>query len=348
MAMRPLAQPCHVTHQHVHHQRHPDLPPYPVGRVADQVAQLQGLLQLLEEHLHLPPRPVQLRHRAGRPPKVVRQEHHLPILAVHLHRRPDPSASRPVAQVDHLVLVHPPGHLAPLRHGIRRALLHPGHPEDPPFAEVREVRVVRLAPVKDHVFPLFQARSKFPGAAGIRLPGGVDDDISWEEGLEVQADMGLGGGLATAVAGPVHAVGAELDDGGIHDVDRLAKLAELAGEGALGEPGGTLGQMREGLPEQALGDGGGTGLVGVGKGVAAGGGGATNGAEDAGVDVGLVAEVIESEAMDDLGGDEGDDMAPVGEGASVVLRVVLPNQLGEGMAGNEVAKLLEDGQLQRG
>jgi hypothetical protein len=83
----------------------------------------------------------------------------------------------------------------------------------------------------------------------------------------------------------------------------------------------------------------------VGKGVAAGGGGATNGAEDAGVDVGLVAEVVESEAMDDLGGDEGDDMAPVGEGACVVLRVVLPNQLGEGMAGNEVAKLLEDRQL---
>ena len=41
-------------------------------------------------------------------------------------------------------------------------------------------------------------------------------------------------------------------------------------------------------------------------------------------------------------------MAPVGEGACVVLRVVLPNQLGEGMAGNEVAKLLEDRQLRRG
>ena len=66
------------------------------------------------------------------------------------------------------------------------------------------------------------------------------------------------------------------------------------------------------------------------------------------MDVGLVAEVVESEAMDDLGADEGDDMAPVGEGACVVLRVVLPNEPGEGMAGNEVAKLPEDGQLRSG
>ncbi len=126
----------------------------------------------------------------------------------------------------------------------------------------------------------------------------------------------------------------------------LLSLPGLPGKVRLANPEGTLGQMREGLAERALGDGDRPALVGVAKGVATGGGGVAKRAEDAGLDVSLVAEVVESEAMDGLGGDEGDDMAPVGEGADVVLRVVLPNQLGEGMAGNGVAKLLEDRQPQ--
>ena len=51
--------------------------PYlPLDRVlvgADEVRKLERLLELLEEHLDLPPRPVQFADRARRPLRVVRQ-----------------------------------------------------------------------------------------------------------------------------------------------------------------------------------------------------------------------------------------------------------------------------------
>ena len=112
-------------------------------------------------------------------------------------------------------------------------------------------------------------------------------------------------------------------------------------------PGGEARQVAKGLPAQALADCGGPGLVGMGEGVGMGWGGASNGAEDVGAEVGLVAAVVEPKAMDGLGGGEGEDVAPLGEGAGVSFGIMLPNQLREGISWNQVAKLLEDRQLRR-
>src|SRR6266699_3919983 len=56
--MRPLRQETQVAQQHVDQERHPDLPAHRVGVVSQEIAQLQRLLDLLEEHFDLPPAPI--------------------------------------------------------------------------------------------------------------------------------------------------------------------------------------------------------------------------------------------------------------------------------------------------
>src|SRR5512137_1914351 len=52
--VRPLAEPGAEAQQNIGQERGPDLPLHGVGAVAEEVGQLEGLLDLLEEHLDLP------------------------------------------------------------------------------------------------------------------------------------------------------------------------------------------------------------------------------------------------------------------------------------------------------
>jgi len=57
--------------RHVEPERQPDLPAQSVGAVADKVAQLQGLLDLLEEDFDLPAAAVEIGHGRRRPREIV-------------------------------------------------------------------------------------------------------------------------------------------------------------------------------------------------------------------------------------------------------------------------------------
>ena len=61
----------------------------------------------------------------------------------------------------------------------------------------------------------------------------------------------------------------------------------------------------------------------------------------------LVAQVVEPEVVRELGEDQDDDVAPLVKGPGEVLGAVLANDLAEGVPGNVVANLLEDGMLSR-
>ena len=63
------------------------------------------------------------------------------------------------------------------------------------------------------------------------------------------------------------------------------------------------------------------------------------------MDVGLVAQVVEAKVVRDLGDDQDDEVAPAVGAPGEVLGAVLANDLGKGVPGNVVAKLLEDGML---
>ena len=82
----PAAHHAQKAHQDVEQQRGPDLPADRVGTVAQEIAQLQALLDLFEEHFDLPAAAIQIGHTAGAPREIVGQKLHLAFLAVDLHK----------------------------------------------------------------------------------------------------------------------------------------------------------------------------------------------------------------------------------------------------------------------
>ncbi len=73
--------------------------------------------------------------------------------------------------------------------------------------------------VEDDDLPGPHARAEFAGAEAVVFAGGAADGKAGQEGLQIQAEMALGGGLAAAVLGPVPTAGDEWDGGGVHEVD---------------------------------------------------------------------------------------------------------------------------------
>ena len=82
--MVPAAHPAQKTHQHVEQQRRPDLPTDGVGAVTQEIAQLQALLDLFEEHFDLPAAAIQIGQAADAPTEIVGQKLHLAFLAIGL------------------------------------------------------------------------------------------------------------------------------------------------------------------------------------------------------------------------------------------------------------------------
>ena len=160
--------------------------------------------------------------------------------------------------------------------------------------------------------------------------------------------MALRRGLASAVGGPIHAVGDQLDYGGIDDLDAPVELPETAGKTAAAKSGRERAQVIQGGPEQIRADGRGANPAGMGKGVALGRGGAANGAQGTRMEVKLVAEIVEAEAMDDLGEEQTDDVAPVGETPGMVFGLMLLDDPGQTVGRNEIAELAKDGEFRRG
>ena len=65
----PAAHHAQKAHQDVEQERRADLPADRVGAVAQEIAQLQALLDLFKEHFDLPAATIQISHTAGASPK---------------------------------------------------------------------------------------------------------------------------------------------------------------------------------------------------------------------------------------------------------------------------------------
>src|SRR6185312_4261022 len=71
-AVRPFAEEGLEPQQHIKKERDPDLPADGVGAVAEEIAELEGLLDLLEEDLDLPAAAVEVGNGGWGPIEVVR------------------------------------------------------------------------------------------------------------------------------------------------------------------------------------------------------------------------------------------------------------------------------------
>lgn len=178
--------------------------------------------------------------------------------------------------------------------------------------------------------------------------GAVDDGAGCQVAVQVQPQVHLGGGLAAAVFGPVHAVGDELHGGGVHgmDPDFETPQQSLALAGA-GEIRARVLEMAEGGPEQFFDEQGVALLVGVGEGVARWRGDAEAGERRA-FEPQPVADVIEADGVGELREEHRREMAGDAEGAGLGIDSRLAGVAADQMARNEIEHLLEDDHIRAG
>ena len=164
--------------------------------------------------------------------------------------------------------------------------------------------------------------------------------------MEVQAKMAFGRGFATPMFGPVHAVGDQLNGRGVNHMNRPF---EAMGKTPVAFPGDESGRgvlkMREHRVKELLAQFPAANLVGVGKTVATWRLSRPNAHELAGIEPEPVTDIIEAQAMRQLGVDQGNHMAPRAEGAGLLVDAGLSRQAGNQMRWNEIANLLEDAEL---
>src|ERR1700678_7706 len=171
-AVGPTTLPDKEAQEKVNEEGGPDLPLNGVGRVAQEVDQLDGLLNLFEKNLYGPAAAVKFTDGGGSPLGVVGQEDHDALLAVDLNACRDPSqetrivlASVVALQNDEFILedalIRTFGQ-APF-HPACHVVLGPGDKEDAPLHERPEVTEVDIRFVKNHDFSLGETSAQLPG-----------------------------------------------------------------------------------------------------------------------------------------------------------------------------------------
>jgi len=227
-----------VSQQDEDQQGGPNLELHRVGVVPEEVPQLQRLFELLEKHLDAPTAAIEFGDAERAPEQVVGQEHHLLKTPINLHQRGHPTHQFGVGLAGFLVLkpdqiIAQDRAIGPVLDLPFDAILHvvlgPRDPEDAPRREVGQMGKVHVGLVKHDDFALLNVRADLAGALAVAFLGGVDDGELRQETLQVQPQMTFGGGFAAPVPRPVHAVGHQLDRGGIDDVDGAPE--------ATGKPG---------------------------------------------------------------------------------------------------------------
>ena len=353
----PLAQVGTETQEHIGQERRPDLPFDGVGVVAEEVGQLQGLFEFLEEDLDAPAAAIEVGDGLGAPLQVVGEKDHFPQLAVHFNKGGDAaqfdrinSLHRRIGQDDQIVPQNVSlGSVLKLAYDpALQIVLGAGDPKDAALGQVGEVGEVEVSLVEDNDFTRLNIGTKLACPPVVMLASGVHDGAAGQKSLEIQADMAFGGSLAPTVLGPVQRPRHQLDGGGVNNVDEALE--------AEGEPGATVAaesglqrlQMFQHRPEQLLGHFRIAPAVGVRKRVFGRRRGSAQCRQRPGVQTQGVADVIESETVGKLGVEQADDVTPRTEGAGLIFHAGLACQSRHQMRRNEVAKLAQERELAGG
>ena len=350
-AVAPLAQECTKAQQQIHQQRCPNLPPHGVGIVAEEVRQLERLLQFLEKDFDAPAAAIEIGDGLRAPSQVVGQEHHLPPFTVHFDQRHDPAQldrisppGRPGRQLNQVVTknVTATARLQFASDTAAQILLGTGDPEHLPLRQVGEVREVDVGFVKDDDLTGGHAGAQFVGSPVVVFAGGVDDSEAGQEGLQVEPHMTFRGRLAPAMLGPIQTPCDQLNGGRVHDMDQA-----LETEGELRSAAGTearlqLLQMREHGPKQLLGQLRVPLAVGMGKRVLAGRRGRANRRQWSRMQVQRIRHIVETQGMGQLGIEQTHDVTPRTKRPRLGVHPGGSGQLRHQMVGNQIAELPQE------
>jgi len=111
-------------------------------------------------------------------------------------------------------------------HMVFHVVLGPGHPENSPRRQIRQMPEIHVGLVEDDDFPRKKARAEFARPRVVVLPGGADHEADGKEAVQIESQVHLGRGFPPPVFRPVHAVGEELEHRGIHGVDAHLESAQ--------------------------------------------------------------------------------------------------------------------------
>src|SRR5664280_311095 len=355
LAMRPLGQVTQVAQQHVRQECGPHLPAHRVGVVSQEIGQLQGLLDLLEENLNLPPAPVEIGHTARTPLQIVGQKSHLPLLPVHFHDSHDPAHQLRrglvgVAQHDDFIgkNLRVPGLRHLLDHFVSHVVFGAGDPEHAALIQILQVPEIHVPLVKQHDFAALDPGAQFPRPFVVVLAGGVDNHKVGQQTLQVEPHVCFGRRLAPQVVGPVHAVGHQFHDRGVHHVNRHLETKGWPSAPSCGKSRRLLTQVTHHPPKELLGHLGWALSVGVRKSVAARRRCPTNAGQRPRVQLQRITQIIQADAMAQLPVEQAHDMAPGVERPRLILRSRDPGNLGYFMHRNVIANLPQDVDLGAG
>ncbi len=308
--------------QQVRQQSGPDLPFDSLLVVADEVGELERLLELLEERLDGPACAVELGDGARAPREVVGDEGHLHVLPVHLDDGGDAAQRlrillrRALARHAHgLVGEDAPVAVRPAFHGLEdHALLFPQDEEDAAFRQPVQEAQVHVGPVGQQHVAVLQALAQRVRPRRVVVRGVLHDGEGGQHGADVQAHVRLGRGLLPAVPRPVDAVERELERGRVDGEDvALQAEDEAAVLRVLREGRAYRPEMREHGPVELLRDLRVALPVGVGEGVALRRGRSPDAVQLRLVETGRVADFVQAARAGDLPVEQGQHVAGAGE-----------------------------------
>ncbi len=279
------------------------------------------------------------------------QENHFPQFAVHLDQSHDAAqfdrisfGRRAAGQDDQVVpqdvSVGPV--LESAHHPAAEIVFGAGDPEHVAGGQVGQMGEVHISLVKDDNLPGPHARAHFAGPQAFVFAGGVHEGEARQEGLQVEPEMALGGGLAAAMFGPVQTAGDQLDGGGVHQMNHPLEAEGKTRAAIPAKTGVKFFQMAEDGIEKVLGHLGGAFPVGGGERILARRGRATHGRERPRMQPQGVANIVEADGVGQLGIEQTHHMTPRRESAGAFGDAGVPRQFGHQMCRNKIAELMQE------
>ena len=236
-AVRPLALEGDKAQEHIKQHGVPELPADGVFGVSEEVADFEGLFDLLEKGFDAPSAAIQIADAGSSPLKVVGQQDHGDPFPVNFDPCLDAAQSLWILRsglrshqgdlvvADDVAL----GLAQPLATDVvSEVVLSSGDPEDATIAEIEEVGEVDVGLVEDGYLARLQSCTQGQCSGVVVMGGFLYDGKRRKESLQVQPQMHLRGRLAATVLSPVHTVGNQSNRGGIDGMNRPLKAAGQA------------------------------------------------------------------------------------------------------------------------
>ena len=350
-AVGPLADIVDVSEKKIQQQGRPKLPADGVFGVSEEVTDFEGLLDLFKEGFDRPAATIEIANAGGSPLEVIGQEDHDSFFPINFDQRHNTSESLWIlgpglgANQSNLVVTKDVSSRFTQTFAanmVAEVVLGPGDPEDAPLVQMQKVGKMHVCLVEDGDLSGLQSGAQGHRPCAVVMGSLLNDGKSRKVALQVQTQMHLGGRLASAMPGPVHAVGDQGDSRGIHGMDRpLKSVRQSPVASSRTESRGKLLQMLKHLPEKSLHHVAVAILVGVRKRIAAWGHRSPDHRQFGCVMTQGVADIIEADGMGQLGKKQAHYMTPGRKSARLFIDPVFAGQFLRQMRRDKFTKLMQ-------